>query len=385
MATDTVGPETDETPAPPEKTPEQVAAQEKKDAAIVKRATAFEDGGIKLATMADAMTFANAAIDSGLVPSGFERASQVVMTVQAGYELGLKPATSLRAFYMTPQNKPALYAEAALALCMKSGLLLGHRQEWTGEGDALTCTYYVLRKGLDGWRDASFSVAQAKQAQLGGWENNAFKSRSGWAKWPQRMTLARARAFILHDVFSDVLMGIPIEGDLDDLDPLLSSPTPPAPKTPPAGGFSLLSKVVDTSKAIEAEVVTPETVVAPAPPVPETTPSKEEQAPEPPSAQIIDLAAALKAPGAPRETVQEIKARLMKLAPVVPAKQIPPGPFAKAVALEMAPKAPEGCGHEEAKKWLKVRPIGSKVVCEDCALEIRTLGTGTYVTADPPA
>jgi hypothetical protein len=194
----------------------------------------YTSGGIQIATMADAIAWADSVIRSGFAPRGFNKASQVIVAAQTGHELGLGPAASLRALYVAPSGKPTLYAESAHALVAKSGQLEDWKQEITGTGDDLSATYHVKRKGM-AWKSATFSVADARRAGL-------VKSESGWSKYPERMVLARAKAFAYHDVFPDVLLGVAIEGDGADegAGPEPVAAAPPIPP-PPSGPDPLLA------------------------------------------------------------------------------------------------------------------------------------------------
>jgi hypothetical protein len=176
---------------------------------IVKVGTGFDDQGIQIRNMEDAVAWANAVIASGFAPGGFGKASQVVVAVQMGRELGLGPMASLRAIYVPPSGRPSLMAESAMALVLKSGLLQDWQESVTGEGDAMTGTFRWLRKGAKAWQERSFSVGEAKKAGL-------VKDRSGWVTYAKRMVAARAKAWGLKDGFADVLLGIPLEGYIDD-------------------------------------------------------------------------------------------------------------------------------------------------------------------------
>lgn len=200
----------------------------------------YEGGAIALRSMADAVQWANAVIASGFAPRGFTRAAHVIVAAQTGSELGLGPAASLRALYVAPSGKPALYAETAHALVMRSGLLEDWRAEITGEGDELKATVSVKRKGM-AWKSASFSVAEAKQAGL-------VKADSGWAKYPRRMVLARAKAWAFHDVFPDVLLGVAIEGDGVDELPEAPMAVPVSVPPPPSDPDPLLEEVPDAER-----------------------------------------------------------------------------------------------------------------------------------------
>lgn len=165
-----------------------------------------ESGGLALRSMADMIAWAESVIRSGFAPRGFVKSSQILVAAQMGNELGLGPAASLRAMYVPPSGRPTLYAEAAHALVLRSGLLEDFKNgEPSGEGDDRAATFQVKRRGM-AWKSVSFSVRQAKAAGL-------VKKDSGWEKYQDRMLKARAKAWALHDVFPDLLLGMPIEDD----------------------------------------------------------------------------------------------------------------------------------------------------------------------------
>jgi hypothetical protein len=194
-------------------------------ALAVRRETAIVNGALQLGSLEQALEWGKMIIDSRLAPRGFERASQVVWCVQKGRELGLGPATSLDAFYMTPEGKPALYAEAAWAIVLASGNVSDWDEESGGTGLDAWHTFKVLRRGDKRWRLATFSQREAVAAGL-------VKPRSGWEKWPQRMRRARSLAFLLHDVFPDLLKGLRIEGEIDEVELDAGGPEAAPPASP---------------------------------------------------------------------------------------------------------------------------------------------------------
>lgn len=191
---------------------EQVSA----DAALVRQAgmeMTFGEQGVQMRTLAEVLAYGKAMIESGFVPKGFTRAAHVVWAVQSGAEVGLGPAASLRAFYVSPSGRPAFYAEAALALCVSKGVLdPDYDFEYSGEGDNLSCTFIFRRTNWKASKRVEFKMSEARTAGL-------IKDDSNWKKWPKRMVRSRAIGFALHDYFADVILGIPLEGEIDHLKP----------------------------------------------------------------------------------------------------------------------------------------------------------------------
>lgn len=223
----------------------QTAALAKGDAeagAIIRReglAMSFTGGagaGVRLQSFAELIAFGRSMIDSGFVPKGYTLPAQVVWTVQRGAELGLGPTAALDAFYLSPNGGPELYAEAALGICVASGLLLDTYEKWTdGEGDKLTGHFRFQRRGWPAPRETTFSLGEAKTAKL-------IKAGGAWETWPKRMVLARVVSFALHDYFADVLLGCAIAGDRMDHAVTVEAPArQERPAAPPAGPDPLLA------------------------------------------------------------------------------------------------------------------------------------------------
>jgi len=80
----------------------------------------------------------------------------------------------------------------------------------------------------------SFSVADAKKAGL--WGNNT------WAKYPKRMLQMRARGLCLRDAYPDVLNGLEIAEEMNDLHFQQKVETQQAPKTLSQLGLKTIEK-----------------------------------------------------------------------------------------------------------------------------------------------
>jgi hypothetical protein len=86
----------------------------------------------------------------------------------------------------------------------------------TSEGDTAVCR--IKRKGQPE-EARTFSQADAKAAGLAG--------KSGpWAQYPARMRQMRARAFALRDVFADVLKGLAVAEEAQDMPTEQPAPAP---------------------------------------------------------------------------------------------------------------------------------------------------------------
>lgn len=155
------------------------------------------DTNLQPSTLQELASLAKHAADSKFFKDVFS-SSQALMLMMAGRDLGLSYTQSLRAFHVI-EGRPTLSADGMVAVC------LGRRDVCkffrTVETDDRHATVETHRIGDPEPRRASFTFEEAQRAGL-------VKDRGNWFKYPGRMCLARARAFLAREVYPDLLMGL---------------------------------------------------------------------------------------------------------------------------------------------------------------------------------
>lgn len=156
-------------------------------------------------TFDQALTFSKHLADSDLVPKDFKgKPANCLIAMQWGAELGLKPLQSLQNLAVI-NGRPALWGDAVIALVMASPVC----EYVTEDDDGHTAYCRVKRKGGPE-QVRTFSIEDAQKAGLLG-------KQGPWTQYPKRMRQMRARAFALRDVFPDVLRGMPVAEELQDM------------------------------------------------------------------------------------------------------------------------------------------------------------------------
>lgn len=164
---------------------------------------------------------ADAVIAAGMVPKSYEGSTpaktkaMLMIGVMKGLEVGFGPITALSTICVI-NNRPCLWGDGAVALCQRSGSVEWVTERFFGEEgkDDWTAAFRIKRRGQSEVYEGQFSVKDAKRAHL--WGN---PKRTPWIEYPQRMLLARARAFALREGFADFLMGLSIAEEIQDLPP----------------------------------------------------------------------------------------------------------------------------------------------------------------------
>jgi hypothetical protein len=189
--------------------------------------------GLALSSFDDAFRFAQMVSKSEFAPKDFRgKPESCLLAIQHGSEIGLSPMQSLQNIACI-NGRPAIWGDAALALCLASNVCDGIHETIEGDGDNMTAVCKTSRKGKDANVVARFSVGDAKKAGLWG-------KQGPWTQYPRRMLQLRARGFALRDAFPDVLKGLvtaeeaqdyPAVAQVETKEPVVVRPkfdTPPA-------------------------------------------------------------------------------------------------------------------------------------------------------------
>lgn len=190
--------------------------------------------GLRLNNIEEMWRFAEAVSRSGIAPRGLQKPEQILIALEFGAELGLKPMQAL-ATVMVVNGRATLWGDGMLAVAQASGFLEDIKETISGSGDKMAATCQVKRKGRPTPTVATFTWDNAKQAGL--------TSSDTYKKYPQRMLKARARAFALRDAFPDVLCGVMSTDEAHDLPENLGPVFVDGAEQPPDDLESLVASV----------------------------------------------------------------------------------------------------------------------------------------------
>lgn len=161
-------------------------------------------------TLEEAMAFATMLSKSTMVPRDFQgKPENIIVAVQWGAEVGLGPLQALQNIAVI-NGRPSIFGDAALALVQGSGLCEEVKEWIEGEGDNRVAHFETKRKGRATLVKQKFAVADAKRANLWG-------KQGPWTQYPERMLQMRARSFGLRDAYPDVLKGVILAEEAQDI------------------------------------------------------------------------------------------------------------------------------------------------------------------------
>lgn len=206
---------------------------------------AMRGGWMQPSNMEEAYRLATAIVKSGLAPRSFQTPEAVLIAIQLGGELGLKPMQALQTI-MVVNGRPALWGNGLQGLVQGSGLLEDSKEWFEGEGEDYVAICEVIRKGMKSPKRGTFSIADARRAGL--------MSKDLYNKYPADMLMSKARARA-YKLFSDVLCGLPVAEDIQDV-AVEVSPAPAAPTTPdPLLKKAIAAPVIDVTPVVADEEV----------------------------------------------------------------------------------------------------------------------------------
>ncbi len=159
-------------------------------------------------TLQDKLVMASTLVKSGLMPPGLNTPEKVLIALQMGHELGLKPMVSIQNIVII-NNRPTLKADILSAVAMNSGLIEDIKIEYIGNEheDSFGCKVTVKRKDIATPFTAVFTRKDAKTAGL--------YNKDNWRRYEKRMLKHRAMAYALRDAVSEVFAGIYIPDEIE--------------------------------------------------------------------------------------------------------------------------------------------------------------------------
>jgi hypothetical protein len=144
---------------------------------------------------------------SSFCPKGYMgQAGNVLVALQMGQELGLKPMQALQNIAVI-NGRPSLWGDAMIAVCRQSKDWEYVTETYNEATKTATC---IAKRKNEPEVTRTFSMDDAKTAKLLGKEGP-------WSTYPKRMCQMRARGFALRDCFSDMLRGIISKEEAEDM------------------------------------------------------------------------------------------------------------------------------------------------------------------------
>ena len=179
-----------------------------RSAAIVPLRTGGKIQGIMPQSIEEVFRMATAIAKSGMAPRDMSSAEKLTVAIMYGLEIGIPPMMAVNKIAVV-NGRPTLWGDAIPALLLSRGFKI--RESFAGEGKDRHAICVVVRP--DGEQIArSFGIQDAITAGLWG-------KAGPWKQYPDRMLQMRARGLASRDGAADVLSGMYLAEEVQDIPP----------------------------------------------------------------------------------------------------------------------------------------------------------------------
>jgi hypothetical protein len=149
-------------------------------------------------TLEEAMKYSEMLAKSTIIPRNYQgKPGDILVAVQMGMELGLKPIQSLQNIAVI-NGKPCIYGDVIMSLTRIHPEFEDIKEYFDEKLQAAVCE---VKRRNQTVHKTIFSIDDAKKAGLWG-------KPGPWVQYPKRMLQMRARSFALRDTFPDALLGL---------------------------------------------------------------------------------------------------------------------------------------------------------------------------------
>lgn len=201
----------------------------------------------------EAMHYAKLIADSEIVPKDYRgKPGNVLVAIQMGSEIGLKPMQSLQNISVV-NGRPAVWGDSLMAIA-RAHPLCEYITE-TFDTGAMTATIRGKRRG--GPEEVrTYSKVDAETAKL--WAKDTYQQN------PKRMLQMRARGFLIRDLFADALRGIAMVEEVQDMperdvtpnrEARAATPLPPYPNEQLVDNLPKWREAMDAGKKTAEEII----------------------------------------------------------------------------------------------------------------------------------
>lgn len=159
---------------------------------------------------------------SSLVPQAYQgKAMDCTIAVDMANRMGISPMMVMQNLYVV-KGKPSWSGQACTSLISGSGKFKNVRHVYTGTKGTDVRGCYVEAVRIENGEVVQGTEVTIEMAKMEGWLSN-----SKWKSMPDQMLAYRASAFFARVHIPNALMGVAVEGEVDDAKPVLEETSNP--------------------------------------------------------------------------------------------------------------------------------------------------------------
>lgn len=151
---------------------------------------------------------------SQLVPQNYQgKPMDCTIAVDMANRMGVSPMMVMQNLYVV-KGKPQWSGQACMSLIRGSGEFKNVRPVYTGERNTDTCGCYIQAEDKTNGEIIRGTEVTIGMSKAEGWYN---KDGSKWKTMPEQMLAYRAAAFFARVYIPNALMGVSVEGEVEDI------------------------------------------------------------------------------------------------------------------------------------------------------------------------
>ena len=151
---------------------------------------------------------------SSLVPQTYQgKPMDCTIAVDMANRMGVSPMMVMQNLYVV-KGKPSWSGQACTSLIMASNKFKNVKHKYTGERDTDTWGCYVEALRIEDGEIVKGTEVTIQMAKSEGWYG---KDGSKWKTMPEQMLAYRASAFFARVHIPNALMGVSVEGEVEDI------------------------------------------------------------------------------------------------------------------------------------------------------------------------
>lgn len=151
--------------------------------------------------------------NTDIVPQTFRKPENCLIALDIANRTGMQPLTVMQNLYVV-QGKPSWSGQMCIALINGCGRFTPLEFTFVGEVETDSWGCYAHAKRLDNGKEYTSDIVTIAMAKKEGWYN---KSGSKWQSMPVQMAMYRAGAFFGRVHCPDVLLGLPLIDEMNDV------------------------------------------------------------------------------------------------------------------------------------------------------------------------
>ena len=181
---------------------------------IIERVQELPRNANVIDNLRSAFTIAKVMCKAGIIPDSYKnKPEDCMIAIDMANRMGVSPLMVMQSLYVV-QGKPSWSGQACMSFIQANPNFKDVQPVYTGNPDTPERGCYISAKKTSDGSEVRGVCVTMKMATAEGWTS---KKGSKWLTMPDLMLAYRASAFFARVYCPSVLMGVSVEGEIEDI------------------------------------------------------------------------------------------------------------------------------------------------------------------------